>query len=91
MNIDPLSGWAPIDSAPRDGTKVMAMLEDARPGSPATFVYFKDGSWWADDVGVLGERTFPVRPTHYFPLAEIAAVLLASGVQPMSPGEFMLP
>lgn len=63
--------WAPIESAPKDGTAVLLWAENLRfPGNMAIAQYITiDIEWWHVTDGKFGP--WPVRgpsPTHWKPL-----------------------
>jgi hypothetical protein len=55
------AGWQPIDSAPRDGTRIL-LFHSGIAGSGRWAGYFKEG--WFND------RDIRVCPTHWTPLPE---------------------
>ena len=54
-------GWKTIDSAPRDGMMILALIK----GTPPLMlpVHWRDGCWW-DDI----DRGFGEAVTHWLPL-----------------------
>jgi hypothetical protein len=59
-NVDNL--WQPIETAPKDGTRVLACLV----GDTFPFLTFSFGGQWIDD-DTQGEVIYPP-PTHWQPL-----------------------
>lgn len=62
--------WQPIDSAPRDGTKIDVINHH---GERTTDVYFSPHRnrwvhWWQQYHGSMGEVELDIAPTHWMPL-----------------------
>jgi len=57
--------WQPIETAPRDGSNVLATWADSWPKSPhVEAVYFSEGDWFYSYDGDMHSRP----PTHWQPL-----------------------
>lgn len=72
-----MSGWQPIETAPRDGTTVLTMhKDDLYPVSALTFKDVGAGEWFRetegpDDIEINGRHDVLYRtPTHWMPLPE---------------------
>ena len=55
-------GWQPIETAPKDGTRVLLWIEPVKIAMPFAW---QDGRWMGDD--------YPLNmawPTHWMPLPE---------------------
>ena len=59
------SQWQPIDSAPQDGTKVLAYTNDGYKYPLVCQCVWGDGAWWPD---VWESPAEPLSPTHWMPL-----------------------
>lgn len=78
-----MSGWQPIETAPRDGTAVLVM-RDIWPGTPSGRAEECNGhntyvaAWWAGEndgrgawvcyMDAVCDPHCPVDPTHWMPL-----------------------
>lgn len=62
--------WLPIESAPRDGTFILAILQgESEPGVPyIPCVVSYNGSWEMADLCESCQGTY--EPTHFMPLPE---------------------
>lgn len=76
-----LTGWQPIETAPRDGTHIDVWYAPKSPtGEPlipcrVAYAYFEDGRWWYQNTSNgLGLRLWQ-EPTHWMPLPEPPAAL----------------
>ena len=56
------SDWQPIDTAPKDGTSVIAFVPGFGMG---TFVLFWMDGYWREPANMMGLK---VKPTHWMPL-----------------------
>jgi hypothetical protein len=66
-----LTEWQPIESAPKDGTNILAAWADTWPKNPhAEAMYFSDGGWWYSYDGDGHSRP----PTHWMPLPQLGVV-----------------
>jgi hypothetical protein len=64
-----MSDWQPIDTAPKDGTRVLLYDRFCREPEHARFV----GVWWGQGMPprwVSCPGAFSKRPTHWRPLPE---------------------
>ena len=71
-----MSKWRPIESAPKDGTKFLALCQPRHieTGTPMSFHYI-NVVWWRDkSKNILGWRhtlnDSHAEPTHWMPLPE---------------------
>ncbi len=66
---DDLVGWQPIETAPKDGKRILV----GRAGAPPIFVWWEklgDGSFtWVGVMGALAKA-----PTHWFPIPKCPEV-----------------
>jgi hypothetical protein len=62
-----VNGWRTMESAPRDGTRVLAFVM-GYPAGRVCVAYFGpiSGVWWAD-----GASQDECAPTHWMPLPEV--------------------
>jgi hypothetical protein len=72
---DPTRGstdWRPIDSAPRDGTRVDLWVVFETGARRATDTHFDTdlGEWWVSDHHHAGHYVPRPRPTHWMPLPD---------------------
>jgi hypothetical protein len=70
-----LEGWRPIETAPKDGTKVdLWRLSDkwqaVAEGRRITDAWFADGRWRHEDYDYGHERSVSGHITHWMPLPE---------------------
>lgn len=76
-------GWQPIETAPRDGTKVLlcrALNADGRPMGNAFGIFCQVAAWWSEENHGEGEWVvycdmpqdpwLHFEPTHWQPLPE---------------------
>ena len=64
----PLPGWQPIETAPKDGTRILAYAPDSLLGPTQAVIY-----WWelGDEIALwCGADETPFRATHWMPLPE---------------------
>jgi hypothetical protein len=59
------SQWQPIETAPKDGTKVLAYTNDGYKYPLICQCVWGDGAWWPD---VWESPDEPLSPTHWMPL-----------------------
>lgn len=78
----PTPGWQPIETAPRDGTHVLVMLDGNLPPTsahwfgPADWPGLRSGGWYLSVQQHEGPR---LHPTHWQPLPEPPSMIAASG------------
>lgn len=73
--------WKPIETAPKDGTRLLLMRENRRHSHLPPILWIKVGEWtawhsdgyveaWREDVIASGGDTKRIRlvPTHWMPL-----------------------
>jgi hypothetical protein len=58
-----MTEWQPIETAPKDGTRVLGADHQA-----VEIIYWADGYWYNQSVEISLWRVFP--PTHWMPLPE---------------------
>jgi len=58
------AGWRGIDSAPKDGTKILAYTNDGYKYPLVCQCVFGEGEWWPD---VWESPDEPLSPTHWMP------------------------
>jgi hypothetical protein len=61
--------WQPIDTAPKDGTKILAYTNDGYKFPLVSQCVWDDG-WWPD---VWESPENPIEPTHWMPLPSAPA------------------
>jgi hypothetical protein len=68
--------WQPIETAPRDGTNILAIVSGNHPDSGEAFtpevVFWRIDQWWND---CWGYDSTDYEPTHWMPLPEPPAAL----------------
>lgn len=69
----PASGWLPIESAPKDGTRILIFQAGARrqvQEASWAIPYESATGYWATPIGPLGRgyTILPESPTHWMPL-----------------------
>ena len=70
-----MTGWQPIESAPKDGTRVLAFANDFIETMFWTVsVWVSSGGAWVNDVN--RSDTYEFNPTHWMPLPEPPACVL---------------
>jgi hypothetical protein len=55
-----MSDWQPIESAPKDGTRVLGYFPDLESGYHDTV--------WIDRLKTWVSRAYPAAPSHWMPL-----------------------
>jgi len=65
------SQWQPIETAPKDGTKVLAYTNDGYKYPLVCQCVWGDGAWWPD---VWESPDEPLSPTHWMPLLTPPAI-----------------
>jgi hypothetical protein len=62
--------WQPIETAPRDGTRILVYDPSESEGGPVLAAYWSDSVWWQDAWMVWDCRSdgWQVSPTHWMPL-----------------------
>lgn len=69
-----MTEWQPIETAPKDGTSILAFMPDAAEQfriMPIEMLDFNDGDgpqWWQADVD--DGHPLEVTPTHWMPLPQ---------------------
>lgn len=58
-------GWLPIESAPKDGTRILALWSDECAASAIWHNHDQGGNWYTD----IGFSKL-IEPTHWMPLPE---------------------
>lgn len=64
-----MAEWQPIETAPKDGTRILVFVPDGRSDEPGQHLV----SWYCNTwVITTDERdwTFVLEPTHWMPLPE---------------------
>ena len=67
------TGWQPIATVPRDGTHVLAVVEDPQCGQFHATVYWNVEMEWLETV--LGGYTLGWEVTHWAPLPPLPPVI----------------
>ena len=66
--------WQPIETAPRDGSKVLLWLPDPRTLDPVIIGRWSFDSWWTHDDRWMNDHSdeseFDIAPTYWQPLPE---------------------
>lgn len=68
MTQSPKSGWQPIETAPRDGTRFDVWIPSERGGWRATDLHFNERGAICRASGIIAD--IPRWPTHWQPLPE---------------------
>jgi len=61
-----MSEWQPIETAPKDGSRILTWQPDAASLRPPMMIHHWDGSKWVEDDG----RWFVFSPAQWMPLPE---------------------
>jgi uncharacterized protein DUF551 len=61
-----MSDWQPIESAPKDGTRVLCSF---CKGEAPEVLYFSQGMWYSE-LEREGQSSFIFQPSHWMPLPE---------------------
>lgn len=70
MNENSPSGWLPIETAPKDGTKIIGLGQDWGNGPPHIHITkFYDENWWGRGEDQIRVRLLYL--THWMPLPEL--------------------
>ena len=74
------AGWQPIETAPKDGTKVLVCQATDADGEPirgeSWGVFVQVAAWWGGDdewivyCSLIKDPSVHVEPTHWMPLPE---------------------
>ena len=63
IRADLVNDWMDIDTAPKDGTKIVGSYHDGFRSFKVDVFYYCIGTWWIDDYSE-GDK----QPTHWQPL-----------------------
>lgn len=61
------AGWQPIETAPKDGTRILVWIGDDFP-MVAKWKESKYGSWWNPCEDLIADVLGACAPTHWMPL-----------------------